>query len=263
MELSGKLPASTPLRAYKRAILVGASRGIGAALARKLAREGYVLALLARNDELLRTLCAEINAQAGETRAIYYVHDVTAFNEIPALFEQIVAGLGGLDLVIYNTGVLNPVALDEFDFEKDRAMLEANLMGAIAWLNPAAAMFLQLGRGQIVGVGSVAGDRGRIGAPVYNTSKSGLHTYLEALRNRLTRHGVHVLTVKPGFADTDMLKAANPKGKFLVSSADQVADGIFKAIRSRRQSVYISAPWGLIMLIIRHIPSVIFRRMSF
>jgi len=263
MELSSQLPSPTPLKHYKRAILIGASRGIGAALAGKLAREGYLLALLARNETLLQTLCAEINTESDETRATYYPHDVTDYDSIPALFEQIVADLGGLDLVIYNTGILDPVGLDEFNFEKDRALIETNLLGAMAWLNPVADLFRQLGRGQIVGIGSVAGDRGRIGAPAYNTSKAGLHTYLEALRNRLTRHGVHVLTVKPGFADTDMLKQANPKGKFLVSGAEQVAEGIFKAIKSRKQSVYISAPWGLIMFIIRHIPSVIFRRMSF
>ncbi len=263
MMLSKPFVASTPLRPHKRGILVGASRGLGAALAKKLAREGYLLALLSRDAASLNALCAEINAAAGEARAVPYPHDVTDFERIPALFAQIVADLGGLDLIVYNAGALTPVGLDEFDFTKDRVMLQTNLLGAMAWLNPAAALFRSLGRGQIVGIGSVAGDRGRIGAPAYNTSKAGLHTYLEALRNRLTRHGVHVLTVKPGFIDTDMLRTANPKSRFLVSSADQVADGVAAAIRQRRQTVYLSAPWGLIMLIIRHIPSLIFRRMSF
>lgn len=263
MSPSQKLPSATPLRPRKRAILVGASRGLGAALARTLARQGYLLALLSRDEERMRALCAEINVQAGEPCATYYVHDVTDFDEIPALFQRIIADLGGLDLFIYNSGVLIPVGADEFDFAKDRAMLETNLLGAMAWLNPAAAFFRGLGQGQIVGIGSVAGDRGRIGAPAYNTSKAGLHTYLEALRNRLTRHGVHVLTVKPGFVDTDMLKQASTRSKFLVSSAEQAAEGIWRAIRARRQTVYVSAPWGLIMHIIRHIPSFIFRRMSF
>lgn len=258
-----KLQVATPLRPRKRAILVGASRGIGAALARTLAREGYLLVLLARDEARLKSVCDEINARAGETCAVYHIHDVTDFDRIPVLFEQAVAELGGLDLFIYNTGILQPVELDEFNFAKDRAMIETNLLGAMAWLNPAAAFFRNLRRGHIVGIGSVAGDRGRIGAPAYNTSKAGLHTYLEALRNRLTRHGVHVLTVKPGFVDTDMLKQASTKGKFLVSSAEQAAEGIWRAICARRQTVYISAPWGLIMHIIRHIPSFIFRRMSF
>ncbi len=263
MNTSQKLAADTPLRPHKRAILIGASRGIGAALARKLAAEGYLLALVSRDASRLQALCAELNAQAGAACATFYVHDVTDYAAIPALFERIVADLGGLDLFIYNTGVLVPVGIDEFDFEKDRLMIETNLLGAMAWLNPAAAFFRSLGRGQIVGIGSVAGDRGRVGAPAYNTSKAGLHTYLEALRNRLTRHGVHVLTVKPGFVNTDMLKLASTKSKFLVSSPEQAAEGIWRAIRSRRQTVYVSAPWGLIMHIIRHIPSFIFRRMSF
>lgn len=263
MPNSKTFAASTPLRPYKRGILVGASRGIGAALARRLAREGYLLALFARDEASLEVLCDEINADAGEVRALPYAHSVTDFESAPALFAQAVADLRGLDLIVYNAGALIPVGLDEFDFAKDRVMLETNLLGAVAWLNPAAALFRSLGRGQIVGIGSVAGDRGRIGAPAYNTSKAGLHTYLESLRNRLTRHGAHVLTVKPGFVDTDMLKAANPKSRFLVSTADQAAAGIARAIQSRKQTVYLSAPWGLIMHIIRHIPSFIFRRMSF
>lgn len=263
MSPSQTLSAATPLRPRKRAMLVGASRGIGAALAKRLAREGYLLALLSRDEARLQALCAEINAQAGEPCAAFYVHDVTDFESVPALFQRIVADLGGLDLIIYNSGVLIPVGVDEFDFAKDRAMLETNLLGAMAWLNPAAALFRSLGQGQIVGIGSVAGDRGRVGAPAYNTSKAGLHTYLEALRNRLTRHGVNVLTIKPGFVDTDMLKQASTRSKFLVSTVEQAAEGIWRAIRARKQTVYVSAPWGLIMHIIRHIPSFIFRRMSF
>ena len=253
-------PPATPLQPRKRAILVGASSGIGAALARKLAAEGYHLALLARREEPLKTLCAELN-HAGQTRAAYYVHDVADFASIPALFQRIVADLGGLDLFVFNSGILLPVKVDEFDFEKDHQMMTVNTLGAMAWLNPVAAMFQGAKSGMIVGIGSVAGDRGRIGAPAYNTSKAALHTYLEALRNRLTRHGVAVLTVKPGFVNTDMIKAS-PR-TFMVISPEQAAEGIWNAIRARKQTVYVPAQWGLLMQIIRHIPSVIFRRMSF
>ncbi len=254
-------PSATPLQPRKRAILVGASSGIGAALARKLAAEGYFLALLARREEALKALCAEINQTSGKTLATYYVHDVADFNNVPALFQRIGADLGGLDLFIFNSGILLPVKPDEFNFEKDLQMMTVNTLGAMAWLNPAAALFQGAKSGMIVGIGSVAGDRGRIGAPAYNTSKAALHTYLEALRNRLTRHGVAVLTVKPGFVNTDMIKAS-PR-TFMVISPEQAAEGIWKAIRARKQTVYVPAQWGLLMHIIKHIPSVIFRRMSF
>jgi len=153
------------------------------------------------------------------------------------------------------------LALTEFDWEKDRQTLETNLLGAVAWLGPAAALFQAMGAGSIVGLSSVAGDRGRVANPAYNSSKSGLDAYLEGLRNRLTRHGVHVLTVKPGFVDTEMLKAA--RATFGKISPEQAALGIWKAICRRSQLVYLPWWWRWVMLVVRLVPSFIFRRLSF
>lgn len=258
-----KFPPATPLKPRRRAVIVGASSGIGASLARKLAQEGYTVALLARREKQLKALCEEINKACGETRAHYYVHDVTNYPAIPSLLQQILNDLGGLDLFVYNTGIQNFVRLDEFNFEADRQMFEINTLGAVAWLDPVSAMFQSLKAGHIVGISSVAGDRGRVGAPVYNASKAALTTYLEALRNRLTRHGVTVLTVKPGFVETEILKAAGAKRTFWVISPDQAAAGIWSAIKGRKQTVYVPGQWALLMLVIRHIPSFIFRKLSF
>jgi short-subunit dehydrogenase len=169
--------------------------------------------------------------------------------------------LGGLDLFIYNAGVLLPTTPVTYEFEKDLQMMEVNALGAISWFNAVAPIFQALHSGQIVGISSVASDRGRVGNPAYNASKAALTTYLEALRNRLTRHGVHVLTVKPGFMDTEMLKSS-PR-TFWVVSPEKAADDIWNALRTRKQTIYTLGRWGMIMLIIRHIPSVIFRRLSF
>ena len=151
--------------------------------------------------------------------------------------------------------------MKKFDFDKDRRTLEVNFLGALAWLNPVAAMFQSLKSGQIVGISSVAGERGRVGNPSYNASKAALTSYLEALRNRLTRYGVHVLTVKPGFVETDLLAGA--KRTFWVISPEQAARDICKAIRTRRQDIYTPARWRWVMLVIRNIPSFIFRKMVF
>ena len=113
-----------------------------------------------------------------------------------------------------------------------------------------------------MGIASVAGDRGRVGNPGYNTSKAGLATYLEALRNRLTRHGVNVLTVKPGFLKTDMLKAAQGATPFAVEPS-KAADDIIQAMKRRKQQIYTPSIWRWIMLAIQHTPSIIFRRLSF
>ncbi len=256
-----KLATATPLTPKKRAILVGASSGIGAALAHRLADEGYQIALLARRAEMLEELTDEINSKHGETRAIHYVHDVTDYQAVPELFKKIVSDLGGLDTFIYNAGVALTVGLKNYNFEKDRTMMEVNLIGALAWLNPVSELFQNLKSGQIVGISSVAGERGRVGSPAYNTSKAALSTYLEALRNRLTRHGVNVLTVKPGYVQTDMIKnIANP---FWAIPAEQAAKDIYNAMNKRKQEIYTAARWRWVMLIIRNIPSFIFRKLSF
>jgi short-subunit dehydrogenase len=260
---SSKLVPVTPLNPRRHAILVGASVGMGAALARKLAKEGYAVALVARQKDKLDALCAEINQSAGEVRALAYPHDVKEYKEVPGLLRKIVADLGGLDTLIFMAGVnYPPGGMEKYNFKQDREMVEINLIGAMAWLTPVAEMFQTAKAGQIVGIGSVAGDRGRVGNPGYNTSKAGLHTYLEALRNRLTRHGVNVLTVKPGFVKTEMLKSAVGPTPFAVP-VEKAVDDIFNAMQKRRQTVYTPFFWAHIMFIIRHSPSFIFRRLSF
>jgi short-subunit dehydrogenase len=252
---------SSALQPVPGGIVVGASTGIGAALAGRLAHAGYQLALVARRAEALEQACAQINAAAGRTAARSYAHDVTCGEEVGGLFQTILRDLGRVDLVVYNAGILLPVALSEFNYAKDRAMVEVNLLGAMAWLNQAAMLFERQGSGTIVGISSIAGERGRIGAPAYNTSKAALNTYLEALRNRLTRKGVRVVTVRPGFVQTEMLRHS-PRTMWVISP-EQAAEDIWGAIRDRKQVVYSPARWRWVGLVIRHIPSVIFRRMSF
>ncbi len=259
--MTSSLFPATPLQPRKRAILVGASSGLGAALAKKLAREGWTLALLSRRSGLLADLCAEINAD-GATRALAYEHDVTHYAEAPSLLKRVIADLGGLDLFIFNAGINLPPGLEKMSAGNDIQMIATNLSGAIAWLAPVGDLFKEAKSGMIVGISSVAGDRGRIANPGYNTSKAGLTTYLEALRNRLTRHGVHVLTVKPGFMSTEMLRASAGPKPFTVSP-ERAADDIYKAIQKRKQVIYTHPIWGWIMLVIKHVPSVVFRRLSF
>ena len=131
---------ATPLNPRRRGIIIGASDGLGAELARKLAHEGYLLALLARRQDKLDTLCNELNTK--ERVAFAYVHDVAEYNQVPDLLRKIVAELGGLDLVIYVAGVnYPPGGIDKFNFENDRKMIEINLIGAMAWLHPISEMF--------------------------------------------------------------------------------------------------------------------------
>jgi short-subunit dehydrogenase len=251
-----------PLEPRPRAIVIGASSGIGAALVRELARQGYTVAAVARREAKLAELCRATNTTTPEgAQVLAYTHNVTEYDEIPGLFQTIVHDLGGLDVIAYVAGIQPAVALNEYDFAKDQATIKVNLLGAIAWLNQAAIRFERAGKGHIVAISSIAGERGRIGSPVYNASKAGLNTYLEALRNRLSRHGVTVTTIKPGFVDTILLENA-PKTFWVISPAEAAAQ-IYRAIQAKRQMVYVPARWRLVGLIIRNIPSFLFRRLSF
>lgn len=250
-------PINRPLEPQQRAIVVGASSGLGAALVRHLAGQRYRVAAVARREAEL----AALRDSVGSGLVCPYIHDVTEFEQAPLLFEQIVRDLGGLDLIIYVAAVQPPVAPGEYNFAKDQAMIQTNLLGAVAWLNQAAMRFERARHGHIVAISSIAGERGRVGSPVYNTSKAGLNTYLEALRNRLSRRGVTVTTIKPGFIDTELLKNA-PK-TFWVISADEAAAQTLDAIRRRRQVAYVPPRWRYVGLAVRAMPSVIFRRLNF
>lgn len=245
---------------FQHAIVVGASAGIGEAVARRLAAVGCRVALVARRAERLEAIAAELNQGRDEPVAFTVVHDVRRREGVAELVEETARRLGGLDLVVYAAGLMERVAFDEYDTARDVAMLEVNLLGAVAWLNPVAERFARLRSGTIVGIGSVAGDRGRSGNPVYNTSKAGLHTYLEALRNRIARTGARVVTIKPGTVDTDMTRGMG--GLLWLISADRAAERILKAARRGAVVAYVPARWRPLMWVIRAIPSLVFRRLK-
>jgi len=247
-------------KSFTHALVIGASSGIGEAVARRLAGDGARVALVARRRDELERITSEINAGAGGDQAFFRVHDVRSTDGVAEHFQSIARELGGLDLVVFAAGVMHPVAFDEFNPEKDLDMLDVNLRGAVAWLDPAAERFSRLGGGTIVGIGSVAGDRGRSGNPVYCTSKAGLHTYLEAIRNRVARDGVRVVTIKPGFIDTAMTRGLD--GLFWLISADRAAEVILREAGRGATVAYVPARWRWVMLVIRSIPSFLFRRLK-
>ncbi len=246
------------------AIIIGASSGIGAATAEKLALRGYRVALLARREQALTDLATIINERCRcDDRALVYAHDVTKFDEIPALFEKIVNDMGGIGLVLYCAGIMADVLPDEYDFQKDRDMVETNLLGMMAWLNQAADLFHRLKGGVIAAIGSVAGDRGRMGQPGYNTAKGAQAIFLESLRNRLYREGVRVITFKPGPVDTPLIATALSH-KPLMITAEAAATRIVKFLTKPKfnGTVYVPWQWSCIMKIVTHTPSCLFRRLG-
>ena len=193
----------TPLP-WSRAIIVGASSGIGEELANQLGAGGCRVALLARREAELTSIADRINAAAGDKIATIYPRCRRYRRRRRSVSAKSSATFGGLDLIVYASGYMPKVGSDEYAIDKDAVMIDVNITGAVAWLNQAAHRFGQARTGTIVGIGSVAGDRGRRGNPVYGASKAFLDTYLEALRNRLAVKGVAVVTIKPGPVDTPM-----------------------------------------------------------
>lgn len=238
---------------HKYAIVVGASSGIGAEIVRQLASQGCRVAAVARRGDRLKGLAAEF-----PQNVFPFEHDVTEYNSVPGLFQTITGQLGGLDLIVYASGTMPEVGITEFDFAKDRQMIEVNLLGAIAWLNQAAIRFQNTKAGSIVAIGSVAGDRGRAGQPVYNTSKAALTTYMEALRNRLCKVGVKVVTIKPGPTATEMTAHLHMRG--MAKATDVAAFTLKKA--DRTGEYYFKFTHRIAFFIIRHFPSWLFRKLS-
>ncbi|MGH2447609.1 MAG: SDR family NAD(P)-dependent oxidoreductase [Chloroflexota bacterium] len=244
-------------RPWSKALVVGASSGIGEALARELAAGGADVALVARRADRLDVIAGEI----GPGNGLVFPHDVRDVAGIPDLFQRITDDLGGLDLVIYSSGIMPSVELDEFSTEKDIDIIDTNFAGAVAWLNQAADRFGRAGRGTIVGISSVAGDRGRAGNPVYNASKAALTSYLESLRNRLAGRGVRVVTIKPGRVNTAML-GDNRSPLSLGVSPGGVAGHILKAAAGGKRVVYVPGWWRPIMLVVRLLPAQVMERLK-
>jgi NAD(P)-dependent dehydrogenase (short-subunit alcohol dehydrogenase family) len=248
--------AHPPGPASGRALVVGASSGIGAALVRELVARSYRVAALARRGDELEKLRAE----CGPERVVTCVHDVHRAAEVPGLFEELVRALGGLDLVVYAAGIMPKIGPLEFDTETDAEILAVNALGAMAWCNPAAEFFQSKRSGTIVGIGSIAGDRGRKGNPAYGASKAALAHYLEALRNRLSDHGVRVCTIKPGFVETAMTAGLGTLPGII--TADAAAKTILDYARRGSGVRYVPLKWLGVSLVIRSIPSFLFRRLT-
>ncbi len=256
------------LASRKGAILVGASTGMGAALARILAQRGYRVALIARQADTLQHVCDAINAAApdvpGGPVATAYPHDVTHYDEAPDLFERIRRDLGAggseLDLLVYAAGVMPRGANGVWSFDDERAIVESNVLGGMRWIGLAATAMKAARHGTILGISSVAGDRGRKGNSAYMAAKAAMSTYLESLRYRLAGSGVRVVTVKPGFVATPMtagLKTPKP----LTVSAERAATRIADLCDGGATVAYVPGYWRAIMRIVKSVPAPLMPKM--
>ncbi|TYT62425.1 SDR family NAD(P)-dependent oxidoreductase [Natrialba swarupiae] len=238
----------------QRAIIVGASSGIGEALARELSAEGYEIGLAARRRERLTGIGSEL-----PTKAYVATMDVTNAADAREAFAELVSAMGSVDLVVISAGVghLNR----DLEWGPERETIDVNVRGFTAIATAAMDHFDSRGGGHLVGISSVAARFGNPGAPAYNASKAFVSTYLEGLRNRqATRETeISITTVEPGFVDTEMAMG-DDDDLFWVASPETAAAQIARAIRKRRDHVYVTRRWRLVAWFLTAMPESIVRR---
>lgn len=239
-------------------IILGASSSMARAFVRHLAEEGHSLILTGRDKDDLARISADAQARGAAAARIFALDARNAASFTP-IIDHASTQEGQLSCAVFigsmpdqseidaNPALINGVVTDSFT-------------GPAQFLQELAPLLEARGGGAVVGVGSVAGDRGRLGNYVYGAAKSGFATYLSGLGNRLARSGVHVMTVKPGPVDTAMTWGLG-KQPFM-TTPEGVARDIFKGLKKQRNTVYTAGIWWLVMLVIRLIPEPVFKKMS-
>lgn len=243
----------------RRVLALGATSAIAEATLRLMAERGDRLFLVARNPAKLAAVRDDLLTR-GASAAIGQVADLDDTAAHPALIEQAIAALGGLDVAFLAHGVLGDQPQAERNYATAEAILRTNFLSAVSLVTVLANYFEAQRRGAIAVLSSVAGDRGRRSNYVYGASKGGLNVFLDGVRNRIDRAGVNVLTIKPGFVATPMTAHLPPNALFAQPSA--VARHILRAIDRRQDVAYVPPFWGLIMLVVRSVPRRIFKRLN-
>jgi len=236
----------------RKAIIIGASSGIGLELARIMAREGYSLGLAGRRLELLEAARKELPAETRVKRI-----DVTR-TEAMGQLSELISELGGADVIVISsgTGFINP----GLEWEKEKATIDVNVSGFAAMANVAFEHFRVSGSGHIVGISSIAAIRGGGESPAYNASKAFVSNYLEGLRQKAVKLKLPIVVadIQPGFVDTVM---AQGEGLFWVAPAEKAARQIFDAIEKKKSHAYITKRWRLIAWLLKLIPGWLYCRL--
>ncbi len=237
----------------KKAIIIGASSGIGKELAKVLSQNGYAVGLTGRRTELLTALQNEL-----PTPSFVKATDASQTDKAIEQLTELISEMNGVELVVISAGVgfINT----EFEWEKEKATIETNVIGFAAMTNVAVKHFLEQRAGHLVGISSVAALRGSGGAPAYNASKAFVSNYLEGLQQKFVKLKLPIVVtdVKPGFVDTAM---AQGDGLFWVAPPEKAARQIYKIIKARRTHAYVTKRWRLIGLLLKLMPNYIYNRM--
>ena len=237
----------------KRAIIIGASSGIGRELAVILSQNDYVVGLAARRAHLLEELKILLPGPAFIKEM-----DISDQTNAMRLLSDFIEELGGLDLIVIGAGIgfINP----DLNWEEEKQTIDVNVSGFAAMANVAFRHFEKVRKGHLVGISSIAAIRGGREAPAYNASKAFLSNYLEGLSNRVAKAGLPIVVtdIQPGFVDTKMAKG---EGLFWVASPEKAAWQIYKAIQRNAKDCYITKRWRFIGWLLRVLPASLYAKL--
>ena len=238
-------------------LIVGASSDIAKACAREYAKNGYDLYLASRDSKSLEDFKKDIEVRTARVVKLMDL-DILDFDSHQEFWDSLEKKPLG---VISAVGYLGNQKRAQSDFSEAKRIIDTNYTGLVSLFNIIADDFEARRSGFIVGISSVAGDRGRKSNYIYGSAKAGFSAYLSGLRNRLYSSQVQVVTVKPGFVDTKMTKGMDLPEK-LTAKPNEVAKDIFKAQQKGKDIVYTKWIWRYIMMIIKAIPEWQFKKMS-
>jgi short-subunit dehydrogenase len=242
-----------------RVLIIGATSTIAEATARRLAERGDALYLVARNSATMAAIAADLMVR-GSPRVDLEALDVNDFDAHEGMLDRADEALGGIDTVLIAHGTLVDQRACEASIELTLQELRTNALSVVALLTRIANRLTPRGNGTIAVLSSVAGDRGRRSNYVYGSAKALVTAFMSGLRQRLSKSGVAVITLKPGLVDTRMT-AAFEKGP-LWASPERIAAGIVRALDRKSPTVYLPAFWRPIMLFVRAIPERVFARLT-
>lgn len=236
----------------KKAIVIGASSGIGKELAKILSKNNYFVGLVSRRIKLLTKLQQELPG-----KSVVKSFDISLIDQGMHHLEEMIREMNGVDLIIISAGcgLINP----NLEYEKEKRTIDVNVLGFSAMINVAYKYFCKNGKGHIVGISSIAAIRGGHDGPAYYASKAFISNYMEGVRIKAKKAKIplYITDIKPGFVDTDMAKG---EGLFWVASPEKAALQIYKAINRKKKIAYITKRWRLIAWVLKVMPSFIYQR---
>ena len=237
----------------KKVVIVGATSGIGRGLAELYEREGCIIGVVGRRENLLKEICNQ-----DSFRNFYRVCDITETEATIEVLNSLIDKMGGMDLLILSSGVGEPNP--KLDYSLEAPTVLTNVVGFTNLVDWGFRYFEQQGSGHLVTISSVGGIRGSGISPAYNASKAYQINYMEGLRQKAAKLNfrIHTTDIRPGFVDTAMAKG---EGLFWITPTPKAALQMYKAINKRKKIVYVSKRWKYIAFLLRLIPSVIYQKM--